>query len=68
MMEWARLSDFYDNENMPNIQYFNSFEHLNQLLATVDTNSISNSMKEHNKQRKRVVYEKWKNILSKLED
>lgn len=68
MMEWVRLSDFYDNENMPNIQYFNSFEHLNQLLAAVDTNSISNSMKEHNKQRKRVVYEKWKNILSKLED
>tara|TARA_B100000686_G_C16748360_1_gene950909 strand:+ start:734 stop:1801 length:1068 start_codon:yes stop_codon:yes gene_type:complete len=67
MMDWARLSDFYDEDNMPYIQYFDSFEHLGKLLQTVDLNAISKNMKEHNKKRKEKVYESWKEILSRIE-
>ena len=67
MMEWAKLSDFYDNENMPHIQHFDSFKQLETLLKTADTDLISKKMEEHNKERKSLVYQKWKGILSKLE-
>ena len=63
MMEWAKLSDFYDEENMPHIQYFESLEHLDELLKTVDTQEISALMEEHNIKRKKSVYEKWKKVL-----
>lgn len=67
MMEWVKLSDFYDNENMPHIQYFNSFNHLDSLLKSANTESISNMMKQANEKRKSLVYQKWKDVLSKLE-
>jgi hypothetical protein len=64
---WVDLADFYDEENMPYIQYFDSFDHLEELLKTVDCKDISQKMKEHNTQRKLFVIEKWKNILSQIE-
>ena len=67
MMEWARLSDFYDEDNMPYIQYFNSFEHLDELLKTADLKLISENMKTHNKKRKDKIYGSWNEILSRIE-
>jgi hypothetical protein len=63
MMEWAALSDFYDEENMPFIQYYDSFDHLKDLLKTVKTQETSDMMKEHNIQRKNIIYEKWEKVL-----
>jgi len=67
IMEWVNLSDFYDEENMPFIQYFDSFEHLDELLKTTDTQEISALMKEHNVKRKKLIYDKWKEVLTKIE-
>ena len=66
VMEWARLSDFYDNDNMPYVQYFNSFDHLEELLNTADLKKISEDMKAYNKKRKDRVYEAWNEILSRI--
>ena len=63
IMEWTKLSDFYDKENMPHIQHFDSFEHLNFLLEHVDLKEVSKKMEEHNKQRRREVYDKWRRVL-----
>jgi hypothetical protein len=63
---WIDSADFYDEENMPYIQYFDSFEHLEQLLKTVDCKAISAKMNEHNKQRQKLVVEKWKKILAQI--
>jgi hypothetical protein len=66
MMNWARLADFYDEENMPHIQYFDSFEHLEELLQTVDTVKISKAMREYNHKRKKRIYDAWTRILERL--
>jgi len=66
MMHWAKLSDFYDQENMPYIQYFNSFEHLSQLLDIIDTKEISANMATHNVLRRERVYDEWNGILGRL--
>lgn len=60
---WINKSDFYDEENMKHIVYFDSNEHLFELLNTVDTNDISSKMKEHNISRKSAVYDSWKRIF-----
>ena len=67
MMEWYRLSDFYDKEEMPHIQYFESFEHLNILLKSVDLEEITRKMKKHNKHRKEKVYNLWCQKLKAIE-
>ena len=66
MMNWARLADFYDEENMPHIQYFDSFEHLQKLLQTADTANISKAMREYNHKRKKTIYDAWATILERL--
>jgi hypothetical protein len=63
---WIDSADFYNEENMPYIQYFHSFEHLEYLLRTVDTQEISKKMKEHNLKKKKMVFEKWKRLLDKV--
>ncbi len=63
---WIDHADFYDKENMPYIQYFHSFEHLEQLLKTVDVEMISRKMKKYNQKRKALVLKKWKFLLKKV--
>jgi hypothetical protein len=60
-------SDFYDEENMPYIQYFDSFDHLKQLLENVNTYEISQKMEQHNRARKEMVLRKWQSVLEKVE-
>ena len=66
LMKWAELSDFYDQESMPHIQYFDSFEHLGHILRKTNLQDISNKMKEHNVIRKNCVYEKWNKTLKEI--
>ena len=63
IMDWAKLSDFYDKENMPHIQYFDSFEHLDILLNHVNLKEISEKMKEHNQKRKEEIYNRWEKVI-----
>jgi len=65
---WINNSDFYDKNNMPYIQYFDSYEHLENLLRTVNLQEISQKMKDYNYYRKENVYKKWKEILRKIDN
>ena len=51
---------------MKYIIYFDNNEHLYQLVKNIDTNNISEKMKEHNILRKNNVYTNWKNIFDKI--
>ena len=64
--EWIKLSDFYDKEWMPHIQYFNSFDELKYMVRSIDTNEVSKNMSNFNKIRKEKVYNSWKEILSNI--
>lgn len=63
---WIDSADYYDEDNMPYIQYFNSFDHLKKLLRNTDTQLISRKMKEHNLKRKEMVLNKWRGVLDKV--
>lgn len=63
---WINNADYYDNDNMKYIIYFDNNEHLYDLVKNIDTNNISQKMEEHNIIRKNNVYESWKKILNKL--
>ena len=63
---WISLSDFYDEEWMPHIQYFDSFQELSAILRTADTKNISEKMSNHNKLRKEMVYEMWRSVLNSI--
>lgn len=63
MKHWIQFADFYDNNWMPHINYFNSFEELNKMVDTMDFNDISEKMKSFNKERKTKIYEMWDNLI-----
>ena len=60
---WLEYADFYDNEWMPHIQFFNSFEELEKLTIEVDTEEVSRKMKNFNKIRKEKIYKMWDDLL-----
>jgi len=63
---WIALSDFYDEEWMPHIQYFDSFPELSYKLNSVDTTNISQLMSSSNQVRKQKIYNSWKSILGNI--
>ncbi len=63
---WIDRADFYDLENMPYIQYFDSFQHLEQLLLNCDLKKISKKMQAHNLKRKENVYKEWRKLLKQI--
>lgn len=66
--EWIEWADYYDTKSMPHIQYFSSFDHLEELLRAVDCQAISQKMKRHANKRKRLAYNKWKHILKQVQE
>lgn len=60
---WVELADFYDEEWMPHINYFNSFPELSNMLATIDTSTVSQNMLSFNKIRKQRIYSLWEEVL-----
>ncbi len=64
---WIDTCDFYDEENMKYIQYFDSPDHLAHMLKTVNVNEISNNMSKYNILRKESIYNSWKEILVSIE-
>jgi hypothetical protein len=66
---WFDTCDFYDEENMPYLYYFNSIDHLNILLTTLTIEDLiitSKKMEEFNKKRKEYVYSEWTKILNTI--
>lgn len=61
---WIEYADFYVQEWMPHITYFDSFEELNMLVNTLNTSEISQKMSEFNEQRKRMIYDKWERLIN----
>jgi hypothetical protein len=60
---WLQYADFYDEEWMPYITYFSSFEELNRIVDEVDVNDISEKMRLFNEGRKSKIYEKWDQLI-----
>jgi hypothetical protein len=61
---WINNADFYDKNNMKHIQYFDSVQHLLNLLVSTNTNKISKFMASHNKIREKNVKNEWNNIIN----
>jgi hypothetical protein len=66
MMEWVKLADFYDPENMPHILHFDSFEHLRELLASSSLEAVSHRMRAHNATRRAAIIASWRATLANL--
>jgi hypothetical protein len=68
MSEWISLSDFYNQEWMPHIIYFESFQDLSNKLSSTNLVEISNSMKSFNLKRSEIIYSEWKKILDEIDE
>lgn len=55
------LSDFYDNELMPAINYFDNFSELGRM-----TKVGIGFQPDNRKMRREMVYEKWKNVIAEI--
>jgi len=64
--DWIRLADFYDDEWMPHIQYFNNFYELRDLIRKAEVTQISQKMSDFNKVRKNKVYDSWRDTLENI--
>jgi hypothetical protein len=60
---WMQFSDFYDENNMPFIQYFDSIEDLFDLMQSVNLLEVSENMRIFNADKKYRVYASWNKIL-----
>lgn len=68
---WVDRADFYDDDNMKYITYFDSIEDLFEKIEKISRKElidISKNMKEHNILRKERVYKEWKQIFDKIFD
>jgi hypothetical protein len=61
---WVDKADYYDEENMKYINYFDNNDHLINVLNSVDLMKISDNMKQHNVLRKEKVYNEWRKIMN----
>ena len=67
LQKWIDACDFYDEKNMPYIQFYDSWSDLRKLILTVNVKDISEKMKKYNIYRKERIYTLWKNILNNLQ-
>lgn len=68
MMDWAKYADFYDAENMPHLQYFDSFPHLEQLLNTVDLAQVSARMRAFNAGKHEKILNAWAAVCQQVRE
>lgn len=66
MMHWAELSDFYDPENLAHIEYFDSFDTLEEVLIRLDLEAISANMVRHQALRRERAHADWSSVLGGL--
>lgn len=63
---WSTFCDWYDNEWMPHIIHFDSFEDLRNKKLSTNFADVSAKMREHNKWRKAEIYRRWETLLNKI--
>jgi len=64
---WSRKSDFYDEENMPFIQYYDNVAELEFKLETLKYNEISQKMSIFNSEiRIPHIIKSWENVFKKI--
>lgn len=68
MKEWIKFSDFYNQDWMKHIIYFDSFEDLQSKLITSNLENTHSQMKEFNIIRKEMIYNKWIKLLSSIDE
>lgn len=68
MSDWISLSDFYNENWMPYIVYFDSFQDLRDKLLSTNLIEVSNNMRKFNIKRTEIIYEEWKKILDKIDE
>jgi hypothetical protein len=68
MSKWIELSDFYNQEWMPHIVYFDSFKDLSYKLSNTNLTEVNNNMKDFNVKRTEIIYSKWKKILDEIDE
>jgi hypothetical protein len=68
MNNWIDFSDFYNQDWMPHIVYFDSFDDLNSKMENTDLEEVSTNMCEFNKIRKIKIYDMWKKILNEIDE
>jgi hypothetical protein len=68
MNNWIDFSDFYNQDWMPHIVYFDSFDDLISKMKNTDLREVSLKMSEFNKIRKNKIYDMWEKILNKIDE
>ena len=63
---WVDKADYYDEENMKYIVYFDDLVELEQLTKTTNTMDVSENMRKHNIIRKDTVYSSWKTVMDNI--
>jgi hypothetical protein len=61
--EWIQLADWYDEENMPYIQLYDSIEHLSEILDSYNQEEITSKMREFYPRKKEKTLSLWKETL-----
>tara|TARA_Y100000004_G_scaffold134161_1_gene151680 strand:- start:4256 stop:5269 length:1014 start_codon:yes stop_codon:yes gene_type:complete len=62
--EMLELADFYDQEWMPHITYYDNIDELNSLVNSKDLCDISNNMEKFNQEKKENVYSLWEDTIN----
>ena len=62
-MYWMQYADFYD---WPYIQHFDSYQHLKQLLLTIDFHEISNKIKKEVALKELKVTRTWCDVVKRV--
>lgn len=60
---WLQFADFYD---WPHIQYFDSYEHLKQLLLHTNFTSVHELMTQEHEIRRETVVREWCSIIKRI--
>jgi len=63
---WIAYSDFYNEQSMPHIIYFDSIEDLLEKISTTDLFQVSDKMSEFNNIKNKKIYEDWNKILKDI--
>jgi len=66
LKRWLPYAEYYNQESMPFITYFDSLSQLIKLKDSVNLNEISEKMSQHNLVKKGRIYESWANLLNNI--
>lgn len=61
--EWIRLADWYDEENMPHVIFFDSIEQLHQKINIFDRAETTSNMKNFYFKKKNKIKKMWTEAL-----